>query len=119
MKAAIKFVLVTLVAAVLSVGSLSACANSLKAQSTSDHACCPGKHAPLPEDCARPGCIYMDTHQVPPATTQLDDAGMALEAPVIGPSAVAVQPAVTFGASRLIAPMVLSHRYVAFHQFLI
>lgn len=118
MKAAIKFVLVTLVAAVLSVGSLSACANSLKAQSTSDHACCPGKHAPLPEDCARPGCIYMDTHQVPPATTQLDDAGMALEAPVIG-SSIAVQPAVIIGASRLIAPMVLSHRYVAFHQFLI
>ena len=118
MNAAIKFVLVTLVAAVLSVGSLSACANSLKAQSTPDHACCPGKHAPLPEDCARPGCIYMDTHQVPPATTQLYDAGIALEAPEIGPS-VAVQPAVTFGASRFIAPMVLSHRYVAFHQILL
>ena len=118
MKAAIKFVFVTLVAAILLLSPLGACAGTIRGTVVPGHECCPPKPASLPDDCARPLCVYMDTQVVPTAVTLVDQA-----APFDGLPASAVllenrpATATTFTSDK--APLVLYHRFVVFHQILV
>ena len=60
MRAAVKFAFAAVLVVLLLCAPVGACWDSAR----SEHPCCPKKPAPLTEDCARPGCVYLDTHAV-------------------------------------------------------
>ncbi len=67
MKRAAKLVLAALVTAVLFFSPVGACAETKTVTTKPCHPSSPGKRAPIPSDCARPGCIYLDTRVIPVA----------------------------------------------------
>lgn len=112
MRTAIKIAFATVLAAILLASPIGACAST----KTPAHPCCPAKPAPLPDDCARPGCIYMDTHIAPTAIATANDAGPVYDAPI------AAAPANLRIAETRAIPMTARasrRRFVAIHQFLI
>ena len=119
MNAVAKFAFVTLVAATLFFTPLGACANTVKAGEAPAHPCCPPKPASIPEDCARPGCIYMDTHVVPSAIAPFEDATPIGALPTSAVLAK-IEHSVAFDAFAFEEPpLILHHRFIAFHQFLL
>ena len=118
MFASAKIVFATLLLAILVFSPIDACADSIKAPGTPAHPCCPAKPPSLPDDCARPGCIYMDTSVVPVAVTAMSDVGPVS---AIAPSAIwmEIQPAATPERDLSLATLPPYRRFVVFHQFLI
>lgn len=113
-----KFGFAVLVAVVLLLTPVGACmAPGGAATSEASHPCCPPKPAPLPDDCARPGCIYMDTKVVPAAASATDAGPLsASPAPLTRVEPVPVSPLARAAEQ---APPARSQRYVVFHQLLI
>lgn len=113
-----KLGLASLVAIVLFFNPIGFCADVLKDHSSAAHPCCPAKPASLPDDCARPGCIYVDTSLVPVAAGAATDAGPVCEfAPIL--VSMETQPAATPALAHPLAPLPPFQRFVVFHQFLI
>ncbi|MFN0104672.1 MAG: hypothetical protein ACKV2U_21610 [Bryobacteraceae bacterium] len=117
MKSVAKIVFATLVVAVLFLSPIDACADSMKGSGNPSHPCCPANPTSLPDDCARPGCIYLDTHVVP-AAIAVNDAGPVCESPATAIWMANHPVAITARAIPL-APLPLYQRFVVFHQFLI
>lgn len=118
MTASTKFGLATLVAIVLCLTPIGYCANSALSQASAAHPCCPAKPVPLPDDCARPGCIYKDTSVVPVADKSIDDSGPLCGIAISRIDEVALSATATTLATPL-APLQPYQRFVVFHQFLI
>ena len=116
MNAPIKIRFATLVAAVLLISPIGACSETLKGSSPPAHPCCPGKSAPVQTDCAKPGCIFMDTRVVPVGLTS--EAGLSHAEPVCEGSLVAPLPTRAASVVPVVTPPPL-HRFVILHQFLI
>ena len=118
MNAIAKFGIATLVAIVLLLTPICFCADVLMPPGTPAHPCCPAKPASLPDDCARPGCIYMDTSVTPLAVAATNDGGPVCESE---PGAIWMEklPAVTAGGADSLSPLPPYERFVVFHQFLI
>ncbi len=107
MRAAVKFVFAAILAVLLLCAPVGACWDTARAE----HPCCPKKPAPLAEDCARPGCVYLDTHVV-----------VAVAAPVaeLAPAVVVVErPAGAWVPVAALAPLALRQRVVLYRQLLI
>lgn len=116
MRAAIKFVFAAVLAVLLFCTPIGACADSLKTAGEPSHPCCPKKPASLPEDCARPGCVYMDTHVVSEVSAPVADGGPVAE---LVPIVMAERPAGVWVPVVTLTPLALRQRVVLFHQFLI
>lgn len=116
MNRATQFGLSTLVALMLLFTPIGFCADSVNSHSAPAHPCCPAKPAPLPDDCARPGCVYMDTSVAPIAVAAAQDAAPFCEAaPEAG--SVEICPAATTSAVDALEPLPPLQRFVVFHQF--
>ena len=116
MRAAVKFVFAAVLAVLLFCTPIGACADSMKTEGAPSHPCCPKKPASLPDDCARPGCIYMDTHVVSDVAAPVADGGPVAE---LVPVAMDVRPAGVLVPVATLTPLALRQRVVLFHQFLI
>ncbi|MBL8240868.1 MAG: hypothetical protein JNM66_25835 [Bryobacterales bacterium] len=112
----VQFGISGLLALMLLLTPIGYCADSSRGSAEPAHPCCPAKPAPLPDDCARPGCIYMDTSASPAAVAAGNEA-----APIATPvsTANAVEQAATpFGPiDRALEPPPPFQRFVVFHQF--
>ena len=116
MKADLKVVLVALLVAALFQIPLGACASNISLSQAPSHPCCPSKPVSLPNDCARPGCIYMDTQAVPVAPEVSTNYTPFFES---CPAAILDQyPTVAFFPTGN-AALVTYERCIVFHQFLI
>src|SRR5262249_40636690 len=88
------------------------------ATSTQTHPCCPKNHAPLPEDCTKPGCVYMKPL---PIALALSIEGDLRESTTL---AVLHIPVVD-GVRTMYAPRVsgalssIQQRFLSLHQLLI
>lgn len=113
-----KFGFATLVAFVLVATPIGYCAEAAISQGVPAHPCCPAKPAPLPNDCARPGCIYMDTSVAPLSVGAANDGVLDCE---LEPGAIWKEklPAVTAGRAVSLSRLPPFQRFVVFHQFLI
>ena len=113
-----KFGFATLVAFVLVATPIGYCAEAAISQGAPAHPCCPATPAPLPDDCARPGCIYMDTSVAPLAVGATNDGLPDFESE---PGAIWKEklPAVTAGRAVFLSQLPPYQRFVVFHQFLI
>jgi hypothetical protein len=118
MSASAKNVFATLLLAILIASPAEACADSMKLAGTPAHPCCPAKPAPLMGDCARPGCIYMDTSIVPVAVTAMNDAAGVCEL-VLSVAGTENQPTPGMFRVRPLALLTPYQRFLVFHQFLI
>ena len=116
MRTAVKIVFAAVLAVLLFCMPLGACADSLMTAGEASHPCCPKKSVPLPEDCARPGCVYMDTHVVLDVAAPVDDGVLVAE---LAPIALAERPAGVWVPVAKLTPLALRQRVVLFHQFLI
>lgn len=116
MRTAVKIAFAAVLAVLLFCTPLGACADSLKTAGEPSHPCCPKKPVPLPEDCARPGCVYMDTHVVVDVAAPAADGVPVAE---LAPIAVAERPAGVWVPVATLTPLALRQRVVLFHQFLI
>lgn len=117
MSSATRIGFATLVAALFLFSPIGTCAESMKASGAPAHPCCPAEPAPLQEDCAKPGCIFMDNHIVPLAIAPVH-ASVPLCEPPASASLTENRAAVVI-ASANPAAYVLHYRFVVFHQFLI
>ena len=121
MNTAIKVALAALLTALLLAHPIGACAAAPKMPGAPVDPCCPGKRTPAPaqDDCAKPGCVCMDTRTVPrvaPATSQtspLDAALVNSQGSSTGLIATVAPPAL-----RLVQ-FVSRHLFLTLHQFLI
>ena len=116
MKAAAKFVFAAVLAVLLFCTPIGACMSSIRATDAPSHPCCPSKKAPLPEDCARPGCVYMDTHVFSDVAAPAVMDGPLAKLPVV---AMELQPKAVLAPVATMTPPALRQRVVLFHQFLI
>ena len=117
MRCAAKIGFATLVVAMLSFHPPEACARlGDRAAQQPAHPCCPTKPAPVDHDCAKPCCLFMDTHIVPNAIAPSGDV-----------FALSIPPAHSllskYHTAAVMAPMtkmrIPRHLYVTHHQFLI
>lgn len=115
MNRVVQFVFALLVAATLLLTPVGACAAQPDAPT---HPCCPPKPVPLPDDCARPGCIYMDTHVTPAASPTADDASPVSTSPSL-PTGIVTLPVYTPARAVMATPPPLRERFVVFHQILV
>lgn len=107
MRTAVKFVFAAILAVLLLCAPVGACWDSARAE----HPCCPKKPAPLTEDCARPGCVYLDTHVV---------VNVAAPVAELAPAVVVVErPAGAWVPVAALAPLALRQRVVLYRQLLI
>lgn len=110
MRAVVKFVFAAVLAVLLLCAPVGACADSLQTAGAPSHPCCPKKPAPLPEDCARPGCVYMDTHVVSDVSAPVAE---------LTPAVLAERPGRAWVPVVTLAPLAPRQRVVLFHQLLI
>jgi hypothetical protein len=116
MRGAAKFVFAVVLAVMLFCTPIGACTSSMNMAGAPAHPCCPAKPAPLPDDCARPGCIYMDTHVVSSVTAPTENGGPVAELPAVS---MEVRPTAVLAPVMTLTPLALRQRVVLFHQFLI
>ena len=116
MQATVKFVFVTMLALLLFCTPIGACMNTMKTAEAPSHPCCPAKPASLPDDCARPGCVYMDTHIATDVQAPADAGLLVAELP-----AVPMEPALVTVVAPVatVTPPGVRQRVVLFQQFLI
>lgn len=112
MKATVKFVFASILIVLLMSAPVGAC----MVTSAPSHPCCPPKPAPIPEDCARPGCIYMDTHQVLEVAASATD-GVAVS--LLPAATMELRPVTVLADMPTLTPSKQKARVVLFHQFLI
>lgn len=112
-----KFGVGALIAILLLFSPAWHCADSMGAEQTPAHPCCPAKPAPMPDDCARPGCIYLDTHITPVAAAP-HDAGPVGETDSL-PVTIEAPETVATALGKPLEPRPPFERFVRFHQLLI
>lgn len=106
MRAAVKFVFAAVLAVLLLCAPVGACWDSARAE----HPCCPKKPAPLTEDCARPGCVYLDTHAV---------VDVAAPVAVVAPVVAVERPAAVWVSVAPLTPLALRQRSTLYRQLLL
>jgi hypothetical protein len=117
MNAKSKVGLAFLMAALLLINPAGRCVQA-ETSGAPTHTCCPKKHAPLPEDCGKPGCVYMKPLPIAVATSIESDPRegtpvAVLQMPLIKDVRTIYVPAVPGGLSTI------RQRFLSLHQLLI
>ena len=112
-----KFGVGALIAIILLLSPPGYCADSMGAEQTPAHPCCPAKPAPMPDGCSRPGCIYLDTHITPLAVAS-PDSGAVGETDSLPVTIQAPEPVAT-ALGKPLEPRPPFELFVRFHQLLI
>lgn len=116
MNALAKLGTAVVVVALLILNPIGACAQSIEADHSPSHPCCPVHKAPDTDHCAKPGCVCGTTKAAETVVMGKDIAGPLLGLPV---DAVMLPP----GGMRTTVPARSSYsppeRYIGFHQLLI
>lgn len=108
-----KFAAAILAVAFLVLSPIGVCA-SMPATSHPAHPCCPTAPVTL-EDCAMPGCLYINPTPIPtPIPPNSDEPVLVLPA-----NATGVQPAANERPVVEPAPFAPGNRYLRFHQLLL
>jgi hypothetical protein len=115
MKAAAQFGFAIVLALVLFCTPIGACMSAMPAANGHSHPCCPTEKAPLPDDCARPGCVYMDTHVVAYVASPAAVDGLWAELPA---TILDTRPVAAPVFATAAPPTLPQRRSVLFHQFL-
>jgi len=113
-----KLGIAVVVIAILLLNPIGACAQSMQADRSPSHPCCPANKAPKTDHCAKPGCVCVTTTAAETVEVANDTAGPLLTLPAVA-SADALPTGVTGTAAPerpLYSP---PERYIGFHQLLI